>query len=300
MHFGFLSPNLVVVEPALKRLAEESKKLGGRFSSYNISECAAYCSNDGLGVYDFSKGYLLDVDVIYPAVVSTVREPGLALLRHFELMKVPSLNTSAGLAMAMDKFQTTQKLAEANIPTIATLLVNEDAFCSYARDFFPDQKAVIKRNFSGGGIGVALAESDRSFLSVLQSMQCNEDKMILAQPFIDEAEYKDKRVFILDGKIVGSMERQAHAQDFRSNHTQGGTVNICDLSDDEKRIVDKTVALFGLDMVGIDIINTAKGPAVLEVNGAPSFIGLEKATGLNIARAIVELACKKYEESLAT
>jgi ribosomal protein S6--L-glutamate ligase len=137
------------------------------------------------------------------------------------------------------------------------------------------------------GAGVILAESQAALKSVLDAFQRLKEPVIV-QEFIKEANGKDIRAFVVNGEIVAAMERSAKVNDFRSNLHQGGHALPIDLSAEEKDLIIKTAMVCKLDVTGIDMLRSNKGPLILEVNGSPGLEGIENVTGVDVAGRIIQ------------
>jgi ribosomal protein S6--L-glutamate ligase len=131
-----------------------------------------------------------------------------------------------------------------------------------------------------------LAETDNAAESVLEAFNGLKARVIV-QEFIKEAKAADLRVFVVDGVVVGAMKRQGKAGDFRSNLHRGGTAEIIQLSDDEENAALKAARVMGLGVAGVDMLQSARGPLILEVNSSPGLEGIETATGIDIAKKII-------------
>ena len=155
---------------------------------------------------------------------------------------------------------------------------------------------IIKLLESAQGKGVVSAETNKAAESVInafKSLQAN----ILVQEFIKEAEGKDIRCFVVDGKVVASIMREAKKGEFRSNIHQGGKARKVRISAEEKKLAVKAAKIFKLDVAGVDIIRSNKGPLVLEVNSSPGLEGIEGVTGIDIANSIISAIEKKLKFS---
>ena len=137
------------------------------------------------------------------------------------------------------------------------------------------------------GIGVILAENQKAAKSVIEAFLKLEANM-LVQEFIKEAGGADLRVFVVDGQVVGAMKRQAKEGEFRSNLHRGGTATVINLSAEERATAIKAAKKLGLGIAGVDLLQSSRGPLVMEVNSSPGLEGIEGATGLDIAGKIIE------------
>ena len=230
---------------------------------------------------------LKNIDAIIPRIGASVTFYGAAVVRQFEQMHVFSTVESQALVRSRDKLRSLQLMAKAGIGMPKT------AFASSPKDIDNIIKqvggapVVIKLLEGTQGIGVILAEPHNSAKSVIEAF-LGVAVNILVQEFIKEAKGADVRVFIVDGQIVGAMRRQGAEGDFRSNLHRGGKAALIQLSAEEKATAIKAVKKLGLAIGGVDMLQGASGPLVMEVNSSPGLEGIEAATGEDIAGKIIE------------
>ncbi len=230
---------------------------------------------------------LKNIDAIIPRIGASVTFYGAAVVRQFEQMHVFSTVESQALVRSRDKLRSLQLMAKAGIGMPKT------AFASSPKDIDNIIKqvggapVVIKLLEGTQGIGVILAETHNSAKSVIEAF-LGVAVNILVQEFIKEAKGADVRVFIVDGQIVGAMRRQGAEGDFRSNLHRGGKAALIQLSAEEKATAIKAVKKLGLAIGGVDMLQGASGPLVMEVNSSPGLEGIEAATGEDIAGKIIE------------
>ena len=230
---------------------------------------------------------LKNIDAIIPRIGASVTFYGAAVVRQFEQMHVFSTVESQALVRSRDKLRSLQLMAKAGIGMPKT------AFASSPKDIDNIIKqvggapVVIKLLEGTQGIGVILAETHNSAKSVIEAF-LGVAVNILVQEFIKEAKGADVCVFIVDGQIVGAMRRQGAEGDFRSNLHRGGKAALIQLSAEEKATAIKAVKKLGLAIGGVDMLQGASGPLVMEVNSSPGLEGIEAATGEDIAGKIIE------------
>ena len=230
---------------------------------------------------------LKNIDAIIPRIGASVTFYGAAVVRQFEQMHVFSTVESQALVRSRDKLRSLHLMA------IAGIGMPKTAFASSPKDIDNIIKqvggapVVIKLLEGTQGIGVILAETHNSAKSVIEAF-LGVAVNILVQEFIKEAKGADVRVFIVDGQIVGAMRRQGAEGDFRSNLHRGGKAALIQLSAEEKATAIKAVKKLGLAIGGVDMLQGASGPLVMEVNSSPGLEGIEAATGEDIAGKIIE------------
>lgn len=269
-----------------KRIVEAGEKRGHEMLVIDHQKCVLVIeSNKPRIIY---KGVeLTNIDAIIPRIGASVTFYGAAVVRQFEQMHVFSTVESQALVRSRDKLRSLQLMAKAGIGMPKT------AFASSPKDIDAVIKevggapVVIKLLEGTQGIGVILAETHNSAKSVIEAF-LDVEVNILVQEFIKEAKGADIRAFIVDGKIVGAMRRQGAEGDFRSNLHRGGKASLIQLSPEEKATAIKAVKKMGLAIAGVDMLQGARGPLVMEVNSSPGLEGIEGATGEDIAGKIIE------------
>jgi len=223
-----------------------------------------------------------DLDAVIPRIRPSMTFYGCALTRQFESMGVYCLNTASAITQSRDKLHSLQLLFEHKIDIPITGFANSPLETDDLINMVGGAPLIIKLLEGTQGRGVVLAETNKaadSVINAFKSLKAN----ILVQEFIKEAQGKDIRCFVVDGKVVSSIQREAEPGEFRANVHQGGTASVIKPTADEKRIAIKAARCMGLSVAGVDIIRSAKGPLLLEVNSSPGLEGIEGATGKDIA-----------------
>jgi ribosomal protein S6--L-glutamate ligase len=230
-------------------------------------------------------GRELDFDAVVPRIGASNTFYGTAVVRQFEVMGVFPCNESTAIVRARDKLRSVQLLAREGISLPVT------GFAHSTKDVPALVKAVggaplIVTLLEGTqGIGVMLIDSDEAARSVIAAFrQVNAD--ILVQQFI-EAEGADFRALVVGGEVIAAMRRQAAAGEFRANLHRGGTAEAVELGPEEREVAVRAAAAVGLVVAGVDFLRTSRGPLVIEVNASPGLEGIEGATGVDVAGAIV-------------
>jgi ribosomal protein S6--L-glutamate ligase len=237
-----------------------------------------------------------DVDVVVPRIGTTVTDVGCAVVNQFEVMEVPVINTSRAIQHARDKLLSLQLLTRANVDLPRTAVIRTTEDLDEAIEQVGGIPCVLKLLKGTQGIGVMLAESREGLESILQAFW-SLDHIVLLQEFIAESKGKDVRAFVVGDKVVGAMRREAKIGDFRSNIHRGGTGRAVKLSKEvEESVLEATRAL-GLQVAGVDYLESRDGPKVIEVNASPGFEGLEQATEKDIAGEVVRYAARFAKEA---
>lgn len=229
---------------------------------------------------------LQDVDAVIPRIGASVTFFGTAVVRQFEMMKVFTSIESQALMRSRDKLRSLQVLSRAGLGLPKTVFTNYSKNVKDVIESVGGAPLVIKLLEGTQGLGVVLAENDNAAESVLEAFNGLQARVIV-QEFIKEAKGADIRAFVVDGVVVGAMKRQAKKGEFRSNLHRGGTAEIIQLTEDEENAALKAARIMGLGVAGVDMLQSDRGPLILEVNSSPGLEGIEKATGKNIANNII-------------
>ncbi|MEK7467550.1 MAG: RimK family alpha-L-glutamate ligase [Planctomycetota bacterium] len=234
---------------------------------------------------------LTGIDAVIPRVGSYAIEYALAVVRQFEMMGVPVLNASAGIALAKQKWASLQALAARGIPVPPTTLMRFPTHLADTIEELGGSPVILKLLRGMQGAGVLLAESAEAAESIMDTVwSLGED--ILAQKFISESRGRDVRVLVIGGEAVAAMRRTAKPGDFRSNIHRGGVGERVELTKELRELAVRAVEVVGLRVAGVDLLESRGGLVVLEVNSSPGFQGLEEATEKDIAVEMVKEAEK--------
>ena len=277
-----------------KRLMEAALARGHEIQFLNIQHC--YMKLDAqTPEVRYRGGNILDkFDAVIPRIRPSMTFYGCALLRQFDSIGTYCLNSSASISQSRDKLFSSQLFSKNGIQIPVTGFAKSPLETKDLIDMVGGSPLIIKLLESTQGKGVVSAETNKAAESVInafKSLQAN----ILVQEFIKEAEGKDIRCFVVDGKVVASIMRQAPKGEFRSNIHQGGTAHKVKITAEERRLAIKASKIFNLDVAGVDIIRSYKGPLLLEVNSSPGLEGIENATGKDIANSIIMAIEKKLK-----
>ncbi|MEZ5344695.1 MAG: 30S ribosomal protein S6--L-glutamate ligase [Pyrinomonadaceae bacterium] len=268
-----------------KRLVEAGEKRRHQMIVVNHQKCVLQIEKKNpIIVYDGRK--LEGIDAVIPRIGASVTFFGTAVVRQFEMQKIFTAVESQALVKSRDKLRSLQLLSRAGLGMPKTV------FSNYTRDTesvvsLIDSKPIIIKLLEGTqGLGVVLAETKKAAESVLEAFNGLEARVVL-QEFIEEAKGADIRAFVVDGVVVGAMKRQAKEGEFRSNLHRGGTASLIRLSDEEEDAAIKAARVMGLGIAGVDMLQSARGPLILEVNSSPGLEGIEEATKKDVAKEII-------------
>jgi len=241
------------------------------------------------------RGRLLDdIDAVIPRIGASVTFYGTAVVRQFEMMNVFSAIDSLAITRSRDKLRSLQILSRSGIGMPKTAFTNFSKQDNQVLKHIGEAPVVVKLLEGTQGLGVVLAETNKAAKSVVEAFDSLKTRVIL-QEYIKEAGGADIRVFIVNGQIVGAMKRQGKEGEFRSNLHRGGKATVIKLSRAEKATALKAAKAMGLAIAGVDMLQSSRGPMVLEVNSSPGLEGIEKSTGVDIAGKIIEFV----EESVS-
>lgn len=275
--------------PALythRRLKEAAEARGHTLDIVNTLRCYMNIASRRPEVY-YNGEKLTGYDAVIPRIGASVTFYGLAVLRQFEMQGVFPLNESVGIGRSRDKLRSMQLLARDGIGLPVTTFAHDPRQTDEVLKLAGGAPVVIKLLEGTQGIGVVLADTDRSAKSVVEAFR-GAGVNILLQEFIKEAGGTDIRVIVVGGKVVAAMKRTGAPGEFRSNLHRGGSAEVIKLSPEERSTAIRAAKTMGLNVCGVDMLRANHGPVVMEVNSSPGLEGVEKATGLDIASKIIE------------
>ncbi len=268
------------------RLVEAAKAKGHSVVVVDPLKCTIELERKNPRVY-FNGTYLDDIDAIIPRIGASVTYYGTAVVRQFEMMNVFSAVESQALVRSRDKLRSLQILARAGVGLPKTVFTNYTKDVDHVIESVGGAPLVLKLLEGTQGLGVVLAETQNAANSVIEAFNGLKARVI-AQEFIKESGGADIRAFVVDGIVVGAMKRQGKEGEFRSNLHRGGSASIIELTDQEELTALKATKAMGLGVAGVDMLQSSKGPLVLEVNSSPGLEGIEAATKKDIAKEIIK------------
>jgi ribosomal protein S6--L-glutamate ligase len=227
------------------------------------------------------------VDAVIPRIGASITFYGLAVIRQFEMMGVFCLNSSHAIARSRDKLRSLQLLCHHDVGTPPTVFTRQAEHVRDCIGLVDGPPVVVKLPQGTQGIGVVLAETERAASSVIEAFH-GLDQNILIQKFIKEAQGSDIRALVVGGKVVGAMRRQATPGEFRSNLHRGGSATKVRLTAEYRKTALAAARVLGLRFAGVDMLVSKEGPMIMEVNSSPGLEGIEKATGVDVAAAVIE------------
>ena len=270
-----------------KRLKEVAVARGHDVRVINYAKCYITLERGHPAVH-YNGEEVSNVDIIIPRIAQNLTKYGSAIVRQFEMQNIPTTTSSISIVRSRDKLRSMQLLTKAGVGIPKTVFVRETADFDGVLEQVGGAPVIIKVARGTHGNGVVLAETRKAALAVMQAFYV-ESVNFLVQEFIQESAGVDIRAFVVNGKVVASMLRQSLDDDFRSNLHQGGEGIVVKLTDEERRSAQKAAKAMGLTVCGVDMMRSARGPLILEVNSSPGF-GIEMVTGRQVADKIIDYA----------
>jgi ribosomal protein S6--L-glutamate ligase len=267
------------------RLVEAGEKKGHEMIVVDHAKCDIVIEKKK-PVIRYNDKVLEGIDAIIPRIGASVTFYGTAVVRQFEMMHCFSAVESQALVRSRDKLRSLQILSRAGLGMPKTVFSNYSKHTPSILKEVGGAPCVIKLLEGTQGLGVVLASNENAAISVIEAFNGLQARVII-QEFIKEAGGADIRAFVVDGVVVGAMKRQGKEGEFRSNLHRGGSANIIELTDEEENAALKAARAMGLGVAGVDMLQSSRGPLILEVNSSPGLEGIEKATGKDIAKSII-------------
>lgn len=277
-----------------KRLKEAALERGHEFEMIKTLRCYMNIASRRPEVY-YNGDKLPRYDAVIPRIGASATFYGMAVLRQFEMQGVYPLNESVAIGRSRDKLRSMQLLARDGIGLPVTTFAHDPKQTEEVLKLAGGAPTVIKLLEGTQGIGVVLADTDRSAKSVIEAFR-GANINILIQEFIKEAGGTDIRAFVVGGRVIAAMKRSGAEGEFRSNLHRGGSAEVVKLSPEERSTAVRAAKTMGLNVCGVDMLRANHGPVVMEVNSSPGLEGIEKATELDVAGKIIEFLEKNAKE----
>ncbi|MFV0309928.1 MAG: 30S ribosomal protein S6--L-glutamate ligase [Desertimonas sp.] len=230
---------------------------------------------------------LSDYDAIIPRIGNSITYYGTAVVRQFEQMDVYTPNPANGITNSRDKLRATQILSRHNIGIPATTFVRNRADVIPAIEQVGGAPVVIKLLEGTQGIGVILAPTMKVAEAIIETLQTAKQQ-VLIQRFVKESKGRDIRALVVGDRVVAAMRRVATGDEFRSNVHRGGVTEVVEITEELEQTAVQAAQIMGLRVAGVDMLEGRKGPLVMEVNSSPGLEGIETATRLDVAGAIID------------
>jgi len=283
LKIGILSRNRKLY--STRRLIEAAEERGHEVVVLDVLRCYMNITTHQPSMH--YKGEELEgLDAVLPRIGASVTFYGTAVLRQFEMMGVYPLNESVAISRSRDKLRSLQLLSRKGIGLPVTGFASKPDDIQDLIKMVGGAPLVIKLLEGTQGIGVVLAETKKAAESVIESF-LGLKVSVLVQEYIKEAGGADIRCLVVDGKVVAAMKRQAKEGEFRSNIHRGGTASLIKITPEERSTAVRAARTMGLNVCGVDILRSAHGALVMEVNSSPGLEGIESATGKDVAGLII-------------
>ncbi len=247
----------------------------------------------GLPSMFLGDGPVPHADMVIPRIGASITNYGLAVVRQFDMMGVPVLNTAIAIARSRDKLRAMQLLTKKNIDVPRTVCARTPASVDLALSFVGGTPAIVKIQQGAQGIGTMIAETPQAVTSLLETLWAMGQDIIL-QEYIAESRGRDYRAIVVGNRVVAAMRRQAKAGEFRSNLHRGGLGVRVELDRRFSSAAVGATKVMGLDVAGVDLLDSRDGPKILEINSSPGLEGIERTSGVDVAGAIIAHAEKLF------
>ncbi len=276
-----------------RRLLEAANARGFRTRVIDVLRCDLALESGHARLYHRGEE-IRGLSVAIPRIGASVTAVGLSVVRHLEAMGVPLVNGAGAIARRRDKLAALQQLAAASVRIPRTVLARGGGDVHSLVAQVGGLPAILKLIQGTQGVGVMIAHSAAEVESILGTLW-DLGQEILLQEFIGESRGRDIRALVVGDRVVGAMRREARRGEFRSNLHRGGLGTALQLPEEHAQAAVRAARVIGLDVAGVDLLESKDGPAIVELNSSPGFEGLERATGLDIAGEIVACAAQVAE-----
>jgi len=276
-----------------RRLVEAAQTHGHRADVIDTMRCYMNITSARPTIH-YKGAELETYDAVIPRIGASVTFYGAAVVRQLEMMNVFCVNDSVAITRARDKLRSLQLLSKKGIGLPITGFAHSLDEIQDLIKMVGGPPLIIKFLEGTQGVGVVLVETSKAARSVIEAflgLKVN----ILVQEYIKEAAAADVRCFVVGGDVVAAMKRQGKAEDFRSNLHRGGLATAVDITDEERTMAIRAAHIIGLNVAGVDIVRSNRGPLIIEVNASPGLEGIEKATGADVAGSIIKFIEQNIE-----
>jgi len=280
-----------------RRLVEAVKQRGHRPLVLDTLRCNLVIANSGPRMI-YRGVELRGLDVAIPRIGASITAYGLAVVNHLEMMGVPVCNAAQGISRSRDKLRCLQLLSRAGLLIPRTVMAHDRSNLARLVEEVGGLPAIIKLIRGTQGVGVMIASTLAEVQTILDTFWDLGQEIVL-QELIKESQGRDVRALVVGDRVVGAMRRQAKKGEFRSNIHRGGAGTVIQLSPPYEQAAVRAAQLIGLEVAGVDMLESSDGPKIMEINSSPGFEGLERATGLDVAGAIVDHALAFAEQQRA-
>ncbi len=275
-----------------KAIKQKAKEMGYEARLIRKCDCQLDFTNGKRRLLYKIKPYKTDVFIVRPEFNRNYDlEAG--TIRHLQYCGYTVVNKHLPVIITKNKIRTLQYLEYHHVPVPKTIVVHNREYLEQSVEKLGEFPLIIKNASGAQGRGVLYVPDKKTLSSVMDLLMEQEGEEYLIQEYVKEARCKDLRVFIVGGKIVGSMERTGKKGEFRSNFHLGGSIKKVNLSHEEKSIALKAAKVIGIEVCGVDILRTKEGPKIIEVNSNPGLEAISKIAEVDIAETIIKYAVRK-------
>lgn len=291
MRIAILSCNTKLY--STRRLIEAGEKRGHSIEVINTVRCYMNINSVKPSVH-YNGKLLSGFDAVIPRIGASITFYGNAVVRQFEMMGTFCINESIAIQRSRDKLRAMQLLSRKGVGLPTTGFAHSPDDIDDLINMVGGTPVVIKLLEGTQGIGVVLAETRKAAESVIEAflgLQVN----IMVQEYIEESQGADIRCFVVGDKVIAAMKRQAQEGEFRSNLHRGGTATLVKITPEERKAAVQAAKIMGLNLAGVDLLRSNRGPLIMEVNSSPGLEGIETATGKDVAGLIIEFLEKNAQ-----
>lgn len=286
MRLGILSKGSRIY--STKRIRDAARSRGHRVITLNPLKCQLNLMRYQHSIY-YSGRKVNPPDVLIPRIGATLTNYGISVVRQFEILGSKVLNSADSISRSRDKMRALQLLAAEGIHIPKTVMARNPNQLVRALQLTGGPPIILKLIEGTQGIGVILSETRQSFESTLDTLW-NLGQDILIQQFMAESKGRDIRAFVINGKVVAAMKREAAAEEFRANIHRGGTGKMVTLSSIQEETAIRATEIIGLGIAGVDFFDIPGEPIIIELNSSPGLQGIERASGVDVATEIIKYA----------
>ncbi|GAP74034.1 30S ribosomal protein S6--L-glutamate ligase [Pseudoalteromonas sp. Cnat2-41] len=292
MKIGILSRNKSLY--STRRLIEAAQQRGHEVQVLDALRCYMNINSQEPEVH-YKGQKLEDFNAIIPRIGASITFYGCSVLRQFEMMGVYPVNESVAITRSRDKLRSLQLLSRKGVGMPVTGFASKPDDVKDLLEMVGGAPVVIKLLEGTQGIGVVLAETRKAAESVIEAFM-GLKAHIMVQEYIKEAGGADIRCFVIGDRVIAAMKRQAQEGEFRSNLHRGGSASLVRITPEERKTAVAAAKAMGLNVAGVDLLRSERGPLVMEVNSSPGLEGIELATGKDIAGMIIQFIEKNAKE----
>lgn len=277
-----------------QRLIEAAQARGHEAVIIDYTKCYCNVEKNNPQIFYLNKP-LTGIDAILPRISISSQSYGSIIIRQFEMMNIFSTTGSLAFLRARDKLRSMQILARRGIDIPKTAVARGNEEVDDLIEMVGGAPLIVKLARGSLGVGVVLAETKSAARAIIQAF-LSQKVNVLIQEYVAEAAGSDLRVFVVDGQVVAAMKRSGPEGEFRSNVHLGGKTEVAKVTNKERNLAIRAAQAMNLQIAGVDILRSKRGPLVMEVNSFPMLEGIEEATGIDIAGQIIEHIEKNVEK----